>query len=234
MTPTVNPRLTRKKTRRVVDTFDYAAFTRRIVRAYGRRIAAGDIEALPGLALLSRELDEAILAAVKGLREFGYPWSEIATRLGITRQAAQQRFGHPSERPRLDPRLKEAGLGLTVALLAVVYADHHPGDTDPEACPTCGQPYPLRERLCPSGAFAAKLLRTRRHEDPRALGVLTPAQRNDLYDLTSSPGGRTTTGSTPGVRDVLGPPQTSSPPHRFRHHPDLFGSETYTPPGGST
>jgi hypothetical protein len=229
MTPTVNPRLTRKKVRRVVDTFDYAAFTRRVVRAYGRRIAAGGIEALPGLALLSRELDDAILAAVKGLREFGYPWSEIATRLGITRQAAQQRFGHPSERPRLDPRLQEAGLGLTVALLVVVYADHFPPEDDPEACPTCGQPYPLRERLCPSGAFAAKLLRTRRHEDPKALRVLSGPQLADLYgDSTTS------TGSTPGVRDVLGPPQTSSPPHRFRHHPDLFGSVSDTPPGGST
>jgi hypothetical protein len=229
--PSVNPRLTRKKrTRRVVDTFDYAAFVRRIVRAYGRRIAAGDIEALPGLALLSRELDEAILAAVKGLREFGYPWSEIATRLGITRQAAQQRFGHPAERPRLDPRLQEAGLGLTVALLVVVYADHHPGDSDPERCPSCGQPYPLRERLCPSGAFAARLLRSRRHEDAKALRVLSASQLADLLgDSTTS-----TNGSTSGVRDVLGPPQTSSPPHRFRHHPDLFGSETYTPPGGST
>jgi hypothetical protein len=226
-TATVNPRLTRKKTRRVVDTFDYAAFTRRVVRAYGRRIAAGDIEALPGLALLSRELDEAILSAVKGLREFGYPWSEIATRLGITRQAAQQRFGHPNERPRLDPRLQEAGLGLTVALLVVVYADHHPGDTDPEACPTCGQPYPLRERLCPSGAFAARLLRSRRHEDAKALRVLSASQLADLL-------GDSTTGSAPGVRDVLGPPQTSSPPHRFRHLPDLFGSVSDTPPGGST
>jgi hypothetical protein len=234
MTPTVNPRLTRKtkKSRRVVDTFDYAAFTRRVVRAYGRRIAAGDIEALPGLALLSRELDEAILAAVKGLREFGYPWSEIATRLGITRQAAQQRFGHPAERPRLDPRLQEAGLGLTVALLVVVYADHYPPEDDPEACPSCGQPYPLRERLCPSGAFAAKLLRTRRHEDAKALRVLSASQLADLLgDTTAAPGGSTTTSS--GVRDVLGPPQTPSA-HRFRHHPDLFGSVSDTPPGGST
>ncbi len=28
-----------------------------------------------------------------GLRGFGYSWAEIATRLGITRQAAQQRWG---------------------------------------------------------------------------------------------------------------------------------------------
>ena len=33
--------------------------------------------------------------AVKGLRDFGYSWAEIGSRLGITRQAAQQRWGHP-------------------------------------------------------------------------------------------------------------------------------------------
>jgi len=31
--------------------------------------------------------------AVKGLREHGYSWAEIGYRLGITRQAAQQRWG---------------------------------------------------------------------------------------------------------------------------------------------
>jgi len=31
--------------------------------------------------------------AVKGLRARGYSWAEIGSRLGITRQAAQQRWG---------------------------------------------------------------------------------------------------------------------------------------------
>ncbi len=34
--------------------------------------------------------------AVTGLRAFGYSWAEIGSRLGITRQAAQQRWGHQS------------------------------------------------------------------------------------------------------------------------------------------
>jgi hypothetical protein len=33
--------------------------------------------------------------AVKGLRDCGYSWAEIGSRLGITRQAAQQRWGTP-------------------------------------------------------------------------------------------------------------------------------------------
>jgi len=42
---------------------------------------------------LSAEIDTAISQAVSGLREFGYSWAEIGSRLGITRQAVQQRWG---------------------------------------------------------------------------------------------------------------------------------------------
>ena len=42
---------------------------------------------------LATELDEAITQAVTGLRSIGYSWAEIAARLGVTRQAAQQRWG---------------------------------------------------------------------------------------------------------------------------------------------
>ena len=43
---------------------------------------------------LATELDEAIRQAVTGLRNAGYSWAEIAARVGVTRQAAQQRWGH--------------------------------------------------------------------------------------------------------------------------------------------
>ena len=43
---------------------------------------------------LAGEIDTAIAEAVKGLRGCGYSWAEIGTRLGITRQAAQQRWEH--------------------------------------------------------------------------------------------------------------------------------------------
>jgi DNA-directed RNA polymerase specialized sigma24 family protein len=76
----------------VVENGEFTAFTSRVVRAAGRRVAAGDVDALPALAALSAELDAAIADAVTGLRAHGYSWAEIATRLGITRQAAHQRW----------------------------------------------------------------------------------------------------------------------------------------------
>ena len=72
---------------------EYAAFARRVLRAYARRIADGDVEALTLMLGLSAEIDDAIAQAVTGLRGSGYSWAEIGSRLGITRQAAQQRWG---------------------------------------------------------------------------------------------------------------------------------------------
>jgi hypothetical protein len=90
---TVKPRLTANRRRDVVENDAYAAFTRRVIRAYARRVATGDVEALTDLVGLATQLDTAILSVVTGLRACGYSWTEIATRLGITRQAAHQRWG---------------------------------------------------------------------------------------------------------------------------------------------
>ena len=57
------------------------------------RVATGDADALAGMTGLATKLDEAIGQAVNGLRKAGYSWVEIAARLGVTRQAAQQRWG---------------------------------------------------------------------------------------------------------------------------------------------
>jgi hypothetical protein len=89
---TVNGSLTPKRVRRVVENDEYAAFARRVIRAYSRRVASGDIEALTDMAAIAVEVDTAITDAVTGLRAFGYSWADIGARLGITRQAAQQRF----------------------------------------------------------------------------------------------------------------------------------------------
>lgn len=86
----VNRRLTPK---RPVANDEYAAFARRILRGYSRRIAAGDIDALADMMALSADVDQAIHDAVRGLREFGYSWADIGKRAGMTRQAAQQRWG---------------------------------------------------------------------------------------------------------------------------------------------
>jgi hypothetical protein len=78
----------------VVDNDYYAGFARRIITAHGRRIAAGDLAGLPDLVALAEHLDTTIHTAVLGLRAHGYSWAEIGTQLGMTRQAAQQRWGH--------------------------------------------------------------------------------------------------------------------------------------------
>jgi hypothetical protein len=93
---TVNRSLTPKRARRLVENDDYATFTRRILRAYARRVADGDIDALTAMTGLAQEIDTAIGQAITGLRAFGYSWAEIGSRLGITRQAAQQRWGQAS------------------------------------------------------------------------------------------------------------------------------------------
>ena len=90
---TVNERLTPERRRGPVENDEFAAFARRVLRAYARRVATDDIDALEAMTDLSEEIDIAIGLAVTGLRSFGYSWADIGTRLGITRQAAQQRWG---------------------------------------------------------------------------------------------------------------------------------------------
>jgi hypothetical protein len=93
---TVKDSLTPKRASKLVENDEYAAFARRVLRAYARRVADGDVEALALMLGLSAEIDSAISQAVTGLRAFGYSWAEIGSRLGITRQAAQQRWGRAS------------------------------------------------------------------------------------------------------------------------------------------
>jgi hypothetical protein len=92
-TNTVNSRLTPKRGRPPAENGAYAAFARRILGAYARRIATGDIESLTELTHLANDIDAAMQEAITGLRAFGYSWAEIGSRLGVTRQAAQQRWG---------------------------------------------------------------------------------------------------------------------------------------------
>ncbi|HEV2377576.1 MAG TPA: hypothetical protein VGS19_36105 [Streptosporangiaceae bacterium] len=89
----VNRVLTPKRQRRVVENDEYGAFVRRVIRAYSRRVAAGDIDAISAMAHTVTEMDTAIADAIQGLRGIGYSWADIALRLGVTRQAVQQRWG---------------------------------------------------------------------------------------------------------------------------------------------
>jgi len=88
--------LTLKRRKREIEGSEYGAFVRRVLRAYSRRVAAGDVETLRDLIALSSEIDQAVTDAVAGLRTRGYSWSEIGDRLGVSKQAAQQRWGNPT------------------------------------------------------------------------------------------------------------------------------------------
>lgn len=76
-----------------VETTEYAAMLRRMVRSYGRRLAEADPGDLAAALELARELEDTIGRAVARMRaESGFSWAELAAELGCTRQAAQQRF----------------------------------------------------------------------------------------------------------------------------------------------
>ena len=64
-------------------------------------------------------MDAVTRLAVAGLRKapYSYSWSEIADRLGVSKQAAQMRYGDRTDRAALDRRLLEAGLHVSVATL---------------------------------------------------------------------------------------------------------------------
>src|ERR671921_2280540 len=113
--PALTPKPRNKRAKREVENPEFDAFVRRILRAYARRVAAGDVEALRSLALLSSEVDAVTRLAVAGLRTspYFYSWSEIADRLGVTKQAAQMRYGDKTDRGTLDRRLLEAGIGVS-------------------------------------------------------------------------------------------------------------------------
>jgi hypothetical protein len=48
------------------------------------------------MAAVADEIDTSIQDAITGLRTTGYSWADIALRLNVTRQAAQQRWGSVS------------------------------------------------------------------------------------------------------------------------------------------
>jgi hypothetical protein len=178
----------RKRPRRQVETTEFDAFVRRILRAYARRVAAGDVEALRPLAQLSSEVDAVTRLAVAGLRQspYSYSWSEIADRLGVTKQTAHERYGDRSGRGTLDRRLLEAGLSVSVATLVQVFADHHPGIPAASVCPGCGYRYPDQVLDCPTNATVRPLLLRRRGEDRNAVDRLSPAQFEDLLKANAS------------------------------------------------
>ena len=179
---TVKPGLRRKRTKRVVENADYASFARRILNAYARRIAAGDVEALRQLVLLPSDVDTATRTAVTGLRQFGYSWAEIADRLGVSRQAAQMRYADRTDIGAVDRRILDTDTGVALSTLVAVFADHCRGVPAASECPGCGYRFDPDDvdGDCPTNQVVRPLLQRRKHERLSALAPLSPLQMAEL------------------------------------------------------
>lgn len=80
-----------------IETPEYVAMVRRMLRAAGRRVADGDPEDLAELLTLQEDLNRAVADAVHGMRNtHGASWADIARATGTTRQAAAMRWGKPT------------------------------------------------------------------------------------------------------------------------------------------
>lgn len=65
----------------------------RMARALVRRAEVGDVDALAALVAAGAELRRAEGEAARALNAAGMSWSEIGAELGITKQAAQRKWG---------------------------------------------------------------------------------------------------------------------------------------------
>lgn len=88
----------------MTDTEEWGTFLERILKATARRVGSGDIEGLAVIARVQHLVDETMQQSVNRLRgePWSYSWADIGLRLGITRQAAQQRFGPKATYQQID------------------------------------------------------------------------------------------------------------------------------------
>lgn len=75
----------------MIETPEYGAMMRRMVRAYGRRVADADAEDLADLVALRADLEAAITTAVRAQAE-RTSWAAVARGLSVTREAAWKRY----------------------------------------------------------------------------------------------------------------------------------------------
>lgn len=91
------------RTTHEVETGEYIAFVRRIMRALARRVGSADVETLAEMVKLRDELDDEIARAIAALRadpSAPASWGEIGRALEISRQAAQKRWRNTGGRRR--------------------------------------------------------------------------------------------------------------------------------------
>lgn len=82
----------KRRSRSFYEAPEMEAFMRRMARALARRAAEGDLEALAAIVAARADLADALEVGARGAHEHGYSWTEIGREIGITRQAARQRF----------------------------------------------------------------------------------------------------------------------------------------------
>lgn len=75
----------------MIETPEYAAMLKRMIRAYAVRVADADYVDLADMLEVKAELDEAIRAAVRE-QASRTSWATVAQGLGVTREAAFQRY----------------------------------------------------------------------------------------------------------------------------------------------
>jgi hypothetical protein len=75
-----------------MDNFDFFKFCSRIIRAFQRRVSDGDVASLMYLLSVAELAEDAARDAAVDLNRAGYSWQEIGNALGVSRQAAHQRF----------------------------------------------------------------------------------------------------------------------------------------------
>jgi hypothetical protein len=87
--------LTPERPKRAHETAEFPDLFRRLMRAYARRVAAeGDVGAFGEFARLLEEAGGYLTDMAAALRHepWSYSWAELGGELGISRQAAQERF----------------------------------------------------------------------------------------------------------------------------------------------
>ncbi len=94
---------------------------------------SGALEALADIGLLRHLLEQAELVAVRTARKHGKSWAEIATKLGVTRQSAWERWRELDEQPvishehlpisSLDPPMPDLPMAVAVSRAASEISD---------------------------------------------------------------------------------------------------------------
>lgn len=119
--------------RRTYEAPDMGAFVGRTLRAMVKRAAEGDQEVLSVLRDLAPVLDQALVDSARTLHDDrGYSWAFIGNELGMTRQAAQQRFAPkapkatpaaPADQVTIDDLIVDPTLSTTEVRFALLRGD---------------------------------------------------------------------------------------------------------------